>query len=210
MLKPSARSCSRRDPPKRDVLEDRHVERREARADERVARHVAERARRRQREAVRIEVLVRAAEHRIRRAAGDEIRPLPGAARARQRARAIEAEHRRERNARAHRQDARQLPAGRQSRATSAASATWPNGSSHVELKTKLWRMSKSDSPLFSRRIDGVARLEAVVEVAAADRLRARGPRLAQRVGRLHRQRRALKRRLRADDEARCTRTGRR
>ena len=98
-----------------------------------------------------VEPLIRIAEHRIRRAAGDEIRPLPGAARARQRARAIEAEHRAERHAGARREDAGQLPAGCQCRGR-GPSVSLPNGSSHVALQTKLCRMSKSDSPLLQRR----------------------------------------------------------
>ena len=97
-----------------EVLEHRHVPRGEARSGERVAAQVAERAFGRHREAGRVEVLVRAAEHRVVRAAGVQVRPLAGAARARQRARAVEAEHRRERHAGPQGDDARELPAVRE------------------------------------------------------------------------------------------------
>ena len=115
MLNPSSAQLQTPRSPEPDVLEERSVQRRVARADDGVPSEVANRAGRREREAVDVEPLVRIAEHWIRRAAGDEIRPLPGAARPRQRARPIEAEDRRQRHAGMGREDAGQLPAGCQS-----------------------------------------------------------------------------------------------
>src|SRR5205807_9713742 len=126
-----------------------------------------------------------AAEHRIERAAADQIGALPRAARARQRARAIESEHRRERNSRPHGEDARQLPSLRERAGDAAERASDRNLPRRVE--DEVVADVEVREPLVVHRIERVTRLEAVVEVGAADRLRSEVLGLAERVRRLQR-----------------------
>src|SRR5213592_4082458 len=110
-----------------------------------------------------------AAEHRVVRTARHQARALTGAARPRQRARAIESKDRRDRNARAQRHDARHLPP--RSNAVRHAGHRLAEGQLPRVVENEIVPDVEIREPFVVERIERVARLKAVVEVAAADGL---------------------------------------
>src|SRR5262249_4794571 len=147
----------------RQVLEERRVERSIARPRHGVAAQVAYRSGGRQQEATRVEPLVRIAEQRIRRTPRRGIRPLAGDAGPWQRTRAIEAEHGRDRDAAVRREDARDLPAGREPvRETRQVIA---EGHLPRRVRTEVVADVEIRQPLVQRWNRAVRRLKAVGEI---------------------------------------------